>query len=207
MRSGVILAGGRSTRFGERDKAVEPLAGTSMTRRVADRVATVTDEVVVNCRADQESGIRSTMDGASYPTQVAVDPVPDLGPVGGIRTGLEAADGEYSAVVACDMPFVDPSFIEYLFERAKASDGAVPRPGEYFEVTQAVYRTDAMVDACNQALDEDNPKVLVPLEYLDVEVVDERDVETHAEPETFRNVNTPEEFEAAAEALERDNVE
>lgn len=204
-RSGVILAGGRSTRFGERDKALEPLRGVPMTRRVADRVATVTDEVVVNCRSEQEADIRSTMSGADYPVEIAVDPVPDRGPVAGIRTGLDAAMGTFSAVVACDMPFVDPDFLDYLFSRAAEYDGAVPRPDEYFEVTQAVYRTDAMVAACDRALEQDDPKVLAPLEHLDIVVVDGREVATHAAPGTFQNVNTPDEFEAAAAMLDADD--
>lgn len=203
-RSGVVLAGGRSTRFGERDKALEPLAGVPMTRRVGDRVATVADEVVVNCRSEQESAIQAAMAGAAYPVEVAVDPVPDRGPVAGIRTGLAAASGEYSAVVACDMPFVDPDFIAYLFSRAADRDGAVPRPDEFFEVTQAVYRTDAMLDACDRALERDDPKVLEPLEYLDVAVVDGREVAAHATPGTFQNVNTPEDFASAAAMLDAD---
>jgi len=51
----------------------------------------------------------------------------------GIATGLNAADAEYAFVVACDMPFVDPEFVDYLFERAQRHDAAVPRPDEWFK--------------------------------------------------------------------------
>ena len=50
MRSGVVVAGGRSTRFGAPDKAVADLGGTPMIRRVADRIAPAVEELVVNCR-------------------------------------------------------------------------------------------------------------------------------------------------------------
>lgn len=204
-RSGVVLAGGRSTRFGAADKALEPLAGTPMTRRVADRLTAVTDEVIINCRADQEAAIRELMTDFDGAAEIAVDPVPDLGPVGGIRTGLDAASGEYSAVVACDMVFVDPSFVEYLFSRASGVDGAVPRPDKYYEVTQAVYRTSAMKSACERALEDENPKVLAPLEDLECVIVDGAAVAANAHPRTFENVNTNEEFEAAATLLASDD--
>lgn len=204
MRSGVILAGGRSTRFGDADKAVEPLAGKPMVRRVAERVGAVTDGVVVNCRPDQEDAIVDALTDADLDSRLALDPEPDLGPVGGIRTGLGEANGEYATVVACDMPFVDPSFLSYLFDRADGADGAVPRPDEYFEVTQAVYRVDAMHRACDRALDEPNPKILAPLEHLDIRVIDGPEVATHAEPGTFQNVNTRKEFDAAAALLGSD---
>ena len=48
MRASLVLAGGRSTRFGDSDKAVAELAGTPMIRRVVDRVAGVVSEVVIN---------------------------------------------------------------------------------------------------------------------------------------------------------------
>ena len=44
--SGIILAGGRSTRLG-RDKASEPLAGRPLLQHVIDRVAPLTDDVVI----------------------------------------------------------------------------------------------------------------------------------------------------------------
>ena len=91
MRSGVIVAGGRSTRFGDADKAVAELAGTPMVRRVADRVAPAVDEVVVNCRADQREAIDAALDGFDHPVSFALDPEPDLGPLAGIAVGLDAA--------------------------------------------------------------------------------------------------------------------
>ncbi|AUV80732.1 molybdenum cofactor guanylyltransferase [Salinigranum rubrum] len=202
MRSGVIVAGGRSTRFGDRDKAVADLAGMPMIRRVADRVARACDRLVVNCRADQRDAIDAALAGAD-PT-FAVDADPDRGPVAGIRTGLRAVETEYAAVVACDMPFVDPDFLAYLFERAAGHDAAVPRPGEFDEPLQAVYRATAMADACDDALaasEGREPRVLTPIETLDRVVVRGDEVFAHAASDTFENLNTESEFRAANERL------
>ena len=202
MRSGVIVAGGRSTRFGDADKAVAELAGTPMIRRVADRVAPAVDEVVVNCRADQREAIDAALDGFDHPVSFALDPEPDLGPLAGIAAGLDAAEGTYALVVACDMPFVASALVSSLFERAEGHDGAVPRPDEWLQTTQAVYRTDAMAAAARQALDEGDRRVVAPLEGLDIVVVDREAVEEHASLETFENLNTREEFAAAQERFD-----
>jgi molybdopterin-guanine dinucleotide biosynthesis protein A len=201
MRSTVVLAGGGSTRFGSVDKALLSLGDRPMTRHVADRLAAVTDEVVVNCRPAQEDGLRAAFADAEYPVTFALDPAVDRGPVAGIRTGLAAASGAYAAVVACDMPLVDADFVEYLFSRADGRDGAVPRPDEFYEVTQAVYRREAMRDACRDALEAGESKVLAPLNRLNVAVVEGPEVATHADPRTFENVNTPSDFRAVADAL------
>jgi len=202
MRTGVVIAGGRSTRFGDRDKAVADLAGTPMIRRVADRLAGVVDELVVNCRADQVEDIADAMAGYEHEVRFALDEEPDLGPVAGIGTGLRAAEGAYAAVVACDMPFVDPGLVEFLFDVASGRDGAVPRlEDEWFQTTQAVYRTAAMAEACDRALARGDRKILAPLEDLDYVVVDEPEVREHVDLGTFENVNTEADLAAAVERL------
>lgn len=201
MHTGVIIAGGRSTRFGDADKAVAELAGVPMIRRVADRLAGVVDELVVNCRADQRGAIAAALDGYEHPVAFALDEDPDRGPMAGIRTGLRAAAGEYAAVVSCDMPFVDPDFVEYLRGRAAGHDAAVPRPDEWFQTTQAVYRATPMADACDEALARGESRIIEPLFELDYVVVDADEIRAHASADTFENLNTREEFDAAARRL------
>jgi molybdopterin-guanine dinucleotide biosynthesis protein A len=219
MHSAVIVAGGRSTRFGDEDKAVASLAGTPMIRRVADQLEPVVDELVVNCREDQRDDITAALEGYPLPTNYALDPKVDQGPMAGIRNGCRAAEGEYAAVVACDMPFVDPDAIAYLFDRASGEtlppegsddegerpfDGAVPRLGDgWYQTTQAVYRPDAMADACDAALERGDRKILAPLEDLSYAVVGEAELEAVTDLATFENVNTKEEFDEAAARLDR----
>ncbi|TYL38851.1 molybdenum cofactor guanylyltransferase [Natronococcus pandeyae] len=199
---GVVLAGGYSTRFGEADKAVADLAGTPMIRRVVDRLASVTDEIVVNCREDQVDAIRDALAGCEASTRIATDPVPDQGPLAGIRVGLETVDREYAAVVACDMPFVDPALFELLYDRARGRDGAVVQlEDEWYQTTQAVYRADAMADACAEALEDGDGRILAALEKLDYAVVDEDDLEGIS-GETFESIDTQEALREAESRLE-----
>lgn len=195
MSAGVILAGGRSTRFGETDKAIVDLAGTPMIRRVAERLSAVVDSLVVNCRAEQRAAISAVL-GDRFKVTYAIDEDPDRGPVAGIRDGLRAVDDEYATVVACDMPLVDPEFIEYLFERAAGVDGAVPRRADgWFQTTQAVYRAAPMAAACSDALARGERKIIAPLEDLEYAVVGPDEIREHGDPETFRNVNTQADLE------------
>jgi molybdopterin-guanine dinucleotide biosynthesis protein A len=199
MRAGLIIAGGRSTRFGEQDKAVADLAGTPMIRRVADRITAVTDEFVVNCREDQISPIEEALSEIDQEPAYAEDPDPDKGPMAGIMTGLRTVDSEYAFVVACDMPFVDPALVEYLFERTDGHDAAIPRTGEWYQPTQAVYRATSMANACEAALDRGDRRIVAALDDLDFVEVDSEEFEQYASSETFENLNTREELDAAAE--------
>ncbi|SEH49235.1 molybdenum cofactor guanylyltransferase [Halopenitus malekzadehii] len=218
--TGVILAGGRSTRFGDRDKAIAPLAGTPMIRRVANRLAgtddpvdpgggrasggePVVDDLVINCRDDQRSGITAAMEGFPLPVTYAEDEEPDRGPMAGIRDGCRAATGEYVAVVACDMPFVDPTLISHLLERCHSHEAAVPRlEDRWFQTTQAVYRAAPMGDACDCALAAGERKIIEPLFELDYVVVDDAEIERISTEQTFRNVNTREDHADAEARIE-----
>lgn len=216
MTSGAILAGGRSTRFGDADKSVVDLAGVPMIRRVANRFAgaddpvppgavrasggdPIVDDLVINCRPDQRDAIATALDGLSLPVRWALDAEPDRGPVAGIRNVCRAAPGDYVAVVACDMPFADPSFLATLVEDAAGHDAAVPRLDDrWFQTTQAVYRADAMAAACDRALARGDRKILAPLDELDRVVVGDASIRERTTPRTFTNVNTREELADAA---------
>ncbi|WP_343162610.1 molybdenum cofactor guanylyltransferase [Natronolimnobius sp. AArcel1] len=210
---GLVIAGGYSTRFGEADKAVADLAGTPMIRRVVDRLALLTDSVVVNCREDQHEAIRGALEGCTPEIRFAFDPVDDQGPVAGIRTGLEALEREYAAVVACDMPFVDPALFEVLLERAREHDTSADAAGAdaalvkledgWYQTTQALYRTDAMAHACGDALAVDDGRILSALERLEYVTVNGDTLERAGIDETsFESIDTREALEAAADRLE-----
>ena len=203
MPAGVIVAGGRSTRFGDRDKALADLAGVPMIRRVADRLAPAVDELVCNCRADQRETISEALARYDLPTEFALDDDPDRGPMAGIRRGLAELDsGRYAFVVACDMPLVDPAFVVYLLRRAAGRDGAVPRLTDgWYQTTHAVYRAGPMAAACEAALARGDRKVTAALSDLDLAVVDETEVREHAAlgSDVFSNVNTEAELESVIE--------
>lgn len=217
MHTGAIVAGGRSTRFGDADKSVADLGGVPMIRRVAERLAgtgdpvppgaeraaggdPVVDDLVVNCRPDQRDAIAAALGGLPLSVRWALDDEPDRGPMAGIGNACRAAPGEFVFVVACDTPFVDPAFVDALFADAADADAAIPRLSDrWLQTTHAVYRADAMAAACERALARGDRKVLAAVEALSVVHVDEATIRERTTEHTFTNVNTREEL-ADAEA-------
>lgn len=191
--SGIIVAGGRSSRFGERDKALVTVDGDPMIRRVADRLAPVVEELVVNCRHEQRDRLDEALAGCSLDLRFAVDPVPDRGPVYGLRTGLRTARGRHAVVMACDMPCLDPSLLEYLCDRAASTDAdaVVPRVNGYPQPLCSVYDVTAGLSACEAAVARSNPSLRTVLSCLDTLTVEESTITDHASLGSLTNVNTP----------------
>jgi len=198
-RSALVLAGGRSRRFGDRDKALFRVEGTPMVRRVADSVAPVVDELVVNCRREQRPRIREVLAGCPLEPRFAVDAVPDRGPVYGLQTGLRFAAGERAVVVGCDMPFLDPALLSYLLDRLRTDDasGVVPRVDGDRHPLCGAYHVDAALEACEAAIARSDPRLRTVLDCLTLVTVDESTVRDHAPLRALTNVNTPADIERA----------
>lgn len=111
--TGLVLAGGRSTRLGQ-DKVVLPLNGQSLLARTAGLAARFCPRVVVSGRdpaelgADLGPGLGQTLDWLP-------DDEPGHGPMGGILTGLTHLGGPL-LVLACDLPLLDEATVARLVE-------------------------------------------------------------------------------------------
>jgi len=99
----VILAGGRSSRMGGRDKSAESVGDTSLLER-AFLAASEADRIVL---------VGPSRSFESHAIQVAEDP-PGGGPVAGIAAALPQLAAERVVVLACDMPFVDAAYVRSL---------------------------------------------------------------------------------------------
>lgn len=188
----IVLAGGRSRRFGPTDKALAELDGTPLLARVVDRTSAIADEVIVSCRSPQVDRFERILSSESVEGFVE-DRFPEAGPLAGIEAGLNALSSRYTAVVACDMPFVEPAVLGELFEYAKGADAAVPeQAGGQLQPVQAVYHTKAMRDAVSQLFPAGG-SIHEALDSLDVCTVP---IECFPE-RSFHNVNDRQDLLAA----------
>jgi molybdopterin-guanine dinucleotide biosynthesis protein A len=77
----------------------------------------------------------------------------------------------------------------------------VPRIDDRLQPLQAVYRVDAMADACAAALSRNERSVTAALTDLDRVVVEGRELRERTRPASLTNVNTREELERVGAEL------
>jgi molybdopterin-guanine dinucleotide biosynthesis protein A len=97
---GLVLAGGRSTRMGGKDKAFIALAGQTLLARAIAQLAPQVDALAISSNAAKE-------DFSAFGLPV----IPDLvtgyqGPLAGMHAGLSAYPSDYVLTVAVDLPFL-----------------------------------------------------------------------------------------------------
>src|SRR5256712_8166245 len=151
----VIRAGGSWTRFGA-PKALGEVAGKPMVQRVFEAVSPFAGEVIVSIAdSSMEDALRRFLSRAEY----AVDERRGMGPIEGIRRGIEIARGERLLVAPCDAPLLRPGLYRLLLEVLRASAAAIPT----FEVMVPVldvYRRNRFAEILQAARTAPSPSAL-----------------------------------------------
>lgn len=184
MRSAAILAGGRATRLGGRDKSALVVGGcTILSRQIAELSAVDrVDEILIAGGATHASA------------RTIADIVPGCGPLGGIHAALTEARHEVVFVVACDTPYPTAALITYLFELATNVDVVVPRTEHGYHPLCAVY-TRGCLDPIAQRLAAGRLKVMDLFADVRTRSVPAADLARFGDPrQLFANVNTPADY-------------
>ena len=191
--AGVVLCGGRSSRMGF-DKATVRFEGETLLHRALARLDTVCDPVMVapGDRALTLSGRASVPDAA-----------PDSGPLGGLVMALRASPHRLLAVVAVDLPWVDPDLISLLADSIGDHDVAVCETSHGIEPLHAVYAT-SILPAAEAALRSDDRSLRHLIARSNARYLSEGEWRAAGISDAFtRNVNTPEDLERLSQAARR----
>lgn len=139
-----ILAGGKSIRMGF-DKQLLEFGGKRIVETLIAAIKEDFDEVlVVSYRPDLYEGLG---------VRVVPDILPDNGLLGGIHAALVHATSRYVYVVACDMPHLNPFYIQFMKREMEKTGGeaCITRNGEWIEPMNAFY-AKALVPAIERYL-------------------------------------------------------
>jgi molybdopterin-guanine dinucleotide biosynthesis protein A len=189
---GVILCGGQSRRMG-RAKAWLPFGTETMLARVARLVGAAVQPLVVVAAPDQE------LPALAPAIAVVRDEEKGRGPLQGMAAGLAALKGKADAayVSSCDVPFLRPAFILRLVELLGDSAICVPRVGAHHHPLAAVYRLE-VAQATQGLLAENRLRPFFLFEAIATRVVTAAElVDVDPDLRSLRNLNSPEEYEAA----------
>ncbi|MBN1310886.1 MAG: molybdenum cofactor guanylyltransferase [Anaerolineae bacterium] len=187
--SAAILAGGQSSRMGA-NKAFALVGGRSIIERVIERVASLTDELVIIANKPSEY-VRLGL-------PVFTDLLPGKGPLGGLYTAITRTRAEHTLVVSCDQPFLNPELLRYLINLREGYDVVVPLSGDdYPQSMHAVYGKGCL-EPIRRCIDAKELKAIGFLDKVLVRRVGSAEIERF-DPDrlSFFNVNTPDDLKQA----------
>jgi molybdopterin-guanine dinucleotide biosynthesis protein A len=186
--TGLILAGGKSSRYGT-NKALVKVDGTLLIERVVKVMKTVFEEVVLITNTPEEY--------AFLELPMVGDLIRGLGPIGGIYTGLAAISSDAGYFVACDMPFLNAGLLRHMVEVREGVDAVVPRVDWMLEPLHALY-AKTCIPAIRSLIDSHDFQILRCFQKIRVRYVDEEELRAF-DPELWSlfNINKPQDWPSA----------
>ena len=194
--AGIVLAGGKSRRFGS-DKAAAVLGGRSLLEWVVTSASQVCDPIII-VRARGQA-----LPNFAREAEEVEDFVEAAGPVAGLIAGLRVCSSELAFATSCDAPLLRPAVIEFLASRAAGHAGAIAEVGGFRQPLVAVYRVEDARSALEASFAGGNGTLTAAVAMLDLAVVTADDlVKLDPALESFRNANQPDVLEEMAHILE-----
>jgi len=183
--TGVILAGGRSSRYG-RNKALVEMNGIRLIERVIGVMEPLFEHLIIITNTPR--------DYAYLELPMVEDVIKGLGPIGGVFTGLQTLSDEAGFFVACDMPFLNGKLIRHMMYVMEDFDVVVPKVDWKIEALHAIY-SKRCIPAIKELIDRQDYQIIkffqsVRVRYLNKEEIRDFDPELRS----FFNVNRPEEL-------------
>ena len=192
--AGVVLAGGRSVRFGG-EKASALLAGKPLLMWAVERLRSVCTAVAVNARPGTEAEALARAAGLAVLHDAPGDAA---GPLAGVRAGLEWATGLGASALAvspCDAPLLPDDLYRRLV--AAAGEGAaLAETGDGPQPLCALWPVSALGTLAAALVGGAHPATWRMLEAIGARRVH------FAERQAFANLNTRAELAAIAARLE-----
>ena len=186
----VVLCGGNGSRLGAEDKTLVPVLGRPLVSYAIDGLAPQVGRVVLSCGRDPGPY-------ASLGYDVVTDARPGDGPLGGLASALEVVKTDWILAYPGDTPFPDHGLVARLGPTADSRGVAVPRTGKQRQHL-VLLLSRAMAAELAAYYDSGGRAIRLWLDEYEVEGVDMSDV-----ADSFFNVNTPADLDAAKERAAR----
>ena len=183
--SGVILVGGKSSRYGS-NKALVKLDGVPLIERVIGVMGRVFENLILITNTPDEY--------AHLGLPMHEDLIKGLGPIGGLYTGLAKIPGDAGFFVACDMPILNHDLIHYMVKERGRSDAVVPRINGMMESLHALYGKECL-SSVKRLIDSQVYQIIRIFNEVSVRYIDEDEIRRF-DPDLrcFININKPEEL-------------
>ncbi len=183
--TGVILAGGQSSRMGS-NKALLPFQGGRFIEVIYRRFSELFPEVLLVTNNPEQY--------AFLPCRKVADLYPGMGALAGLHSGLRHATMPHIFVAACDMPWLNSALIRRLAGLLDTADVVIPFGENGLEPLHAIYGKQCL-GPMEESLAADRRRIVSFFPQVRVRELRQEQVRAiDPDFDSFRNVNTPDDY-------------
>lgn len=189
LGTAIILAGGKSSRMCF-DKQFIKIRDRYLIDIIIDNLNKCFEEIIVVSNLKNIYSNRNVI--------VIEDEFKNLGPLGGLHAGLKNSSCVYSYVTACDMPYINIEYIEYMIKLLKDHsevDALITQFGKWIEPFNCFYSKN-IISYIEQHITAGERSIYSLAKKLNVIYITEKTARCFSpEWEMFRNLNTKEDLD------------
>jgi len=176
--TGIILAGGKSSRFGS-DKALFEFNGKKLVEYSIEILTPLCGNLLLSTN-QPEKFVFTELENIT-------DIYPNCGPVGGIHSCLLKSNTEHNLVIGCDLPWLETSLFHFLLQKSFGYQVVMPSHNGFRE-TMASYFHKSCADTLEQALNDKCYKIFDAIKSLKTYYPDITNENFYSE-KLFSNIN------------------
>ncbi|MDC0338002.1 molybdenum cofactor guanylyltransferase [Flavobacteriales bacterium] len=181
--TGIILAGGKSSRMGE-DKGLVLLNGKPMIQYVIEALKEVVSNIII---------ISNNASYNKFGVPVYSDIIKNKGPVGGIYTGLYHSTTELNFCISCDVPMVSSDFIFWLLNKSGNASVTLPMCKDKVHQMIGVY-SKQVLSYFKESAEKEHLKLSQVNKDMDCKIIDIEKEYANFDDLIFSNINTKNEL-------------
>jgi len=190
--TGIILAGGKSSRMGT-DKGLLELCGKPLITYAIQALAGLCETIIISSSSDAY---------IPFGYKVIADEYPGIGPMGGIYSALKHSKTEKNLVLSCDLPFASTKLLSFILKNSAGYEVAVPWQGNrHYEPLCGFYGL-SVLDPMHAFIKKGNYKLPDLFETIQINRLNINNKSDFYSENLFLNVNSKHDL-ALAENLMR----
>jgi len=197
--TGVILAGGKNSRFSGKNKALVRIGEKRILDRIYEVFSILFDKIILVTN--------DPLQYMEWDFDIVTDIFPIRSSLTGIHTGLFYLTTPYAFFVACDIPFIKKELIEILLDSVEPSiDIVIPETSKGVEPLCSVY-SKRCFKPIEEQLEKKSLKIQRVFQKVRVKKISE-DILRTIDPDlvSLSNINTPDDLARAKQAATKLSV-
>ena len=179
--TGIILAGGASSRMGK-DKGLCEFKGKSLVSYAIEALIPICDTILISSN--------NTENYKKFGYEVVVDQHKNIGPIGGIYSGLVKSATIHNLIISCDTPFLNTQLLEYVIANVDGYDIVVPKHGNSYIEPLASYYSSTIISTIEESIKNEDYKLMNLFNRVRFKSIKVDSIIGYSNM-LFKNLNTP----------------
>ncbi len=195
--TGIILAGGKSSRMGK-DKGLCEFNGKALVTYAIETLRPLCSHLIISANHFPEKY-------EQYGIPVIADEIKDIGPMGGIYTCLKNSTTQHNLVLSCDTPFVGTILLKHLLSQIQNEQIVSPAHHTFLIEPLSAYYSTNVLNQIQLAIKQKDYKLINLFKRVRYKSVLMDQLAPFNADSSFLNINRPEDLLTAEKIIQKAN--